>query len=127
VLRVASGLAFSPPVRAPAGLPRTQRLRRSNEFESVARRGKKFRDSLFVATAAVTETPARLGLAVSRKVSLKAVTRNRIKRQIRESFRHHKHMLHGLDIVVIAQAPAARAANSEMARSLKAHWERLAK
>ena len=50
-------------------------------------------------------------MAVARKVSTAAVCRNRIRRQIRESFRLHQHTLAGLDIVVMANTRAAAAAN----------------
>ena len=67
---------------------------------------------------------ARLGLAISKKNCRFATDRNRIKRVIRESFRHHQPTLAGLDVVVINQ-PAARAAgNKQLFNSLTGHWER---
>ncbi len=50
---------------------------------------------------------ARIGLAVSRRVSKKAVERNRLKRIIRDSFRRHQHRLGAVDYVVIAKIGAA--------------------
>ena len=68
---------------------------------------------------------SRLGMAVSTKVAPRAVDRNRIKRLVRESFRHTG-ALPDLDIVVIAR-PAARGADSSTLRtSLERHWRRLA-
>jgi ribonuclease P protein component len=113
--------------RAPFGLPRARRLRRSSEFEATARRGRKSRDVFFVVTAAATDDAPRLGIAVSRRVSGKAVMRNLIKRRIRESFRHHQQQLRGLDIVVVAQARAATATRPDLEQSLKGHWDRLAR
>ena len=43
----------------------------------------------------------RLGLVISRKAAGAAVARNRIKRLVRESFRHTQTQLGGFDIVVI--------------------------
>jgi ribonuclease P protein component len=80
---------------------------------------------LFIVNAAPHAGAARLGVAVSRRVSGKAVTRNRIKRQIRESFRLHQTMLRGFDIFIVAQSRAAQAVNAELARSLRGHWNRL--
>ncbi|MBI3897551.1 MAG: ribonuclease P protein component [Gammaproteobacteria bacterium] len=115
--------------RAPAapalGLPRSRRLRRSVEFQATARNGFKGRDALFIVTAAPNDNGPRIGVAVSRRVSTKAVTRNRIKRQIKESFRLHQQVLPRFDIVVVAQTAAAATANVELARSLHSHWQRL--
>jgi len=68
----------------------------------------------------------RLGLAVSRKVSPTAVGRNRIKRQVRESFRTRQASLPGIDIVVMARREAAGAPSAQLRRSLERHWQRLA-
>lgn len=83
------------------------------------------RDAFFVVRAARRQHGARIGITVSRRVSPRAVTRNRIKRQIRESFRLHQVKFPGLDVVVVARAPAATADNRVLARSLGGHWERL--
>lgn len=69
---------------------------------------------------------ARLGVSVSRRVSLKAVERNRIKRQVRESFRLYQSTLRGIDVVVVAFAPAGPAPNVELRQSLQQHWEKIA-
>jgi len=68
---------------------------------------------------------ARLGLVVSRRVSPKAVIRNRIKRQIRESFRNQQHGLEGLDLVVVAQRSAATASAPALRASLTNHWSKI--
>ncbi len=71
----------------------------------------------------------RLGLAVSRKVSKSAVERNRIKRQIRESFRRFhqpdRSEIRGVDIVVVARHGAAAATNAELAEDLDRFWRRM--
>lgn len=56
----------------------------------------------------------RLGLAVSRKVDPHAVGRNRIKRVIRDAFRHCRADLAGGDYVVVARAGAARLGGDEL-------------
>jgi len=60
----------------------------------------------------------RLGLAVSRKVSRKAVIRNRIKRVAREFFRREQQRLCALDFVIVAYPEAARATHSELTEAL---------
>lgn len=69
---------------------------------------------------------ARLGLAVSRKTSRRAVVRNRIKRHVRESFRAIRHELPPRDILVIALPPAAAGTGPELREELDRHWQRLA-
>lgn len=56
----------------------------------------------------------RLGLAVSRKVDPHAVGRNRIKRVIRDAFRHCRAELPGGDYVVVARVGAARLGGAEL-------------
>jgi ribonuclease P protein component len=68
---------------------------------------------------------ARLGMAVSRRTARSAVVRNRIKRVVRESFRHGCGRLPSADIVVISRPPAAEASNNTLTRSLEGHWRRL--
>ena len=68
----------------------------------------------------------RLGLVVSKKVSKKAVIRNRIKRQIRESFRYQQDSLGSVDFVVVAKAPLAVSA-FELESQLQALWTKALK
>jgi ribonuclease P protein component len=70
---------------------------------------------------------ARLGLAVSRKVSKSAVQRNRIKRLVRESFRKHRAHLPALDIVVMARPGAAECDNPQLATRIDALLKRTAR
>ncbi|NNG12040.1 MAG: ribonuclease P protein component [Halobacteria archaeon] len=72
------------------------------------------------------ESP-RLGLVVSRKAARKAVARNRIKRQVRESFRHTQPRLGGLDIVVIGRPGIDQQDNKTLALALENIWKRLIK
>jgi ribonuclease P protein component len=70
---------------------------------------------------------ARLGLAISKRIIKTAVGRNRVKRLVRESFRHHQQLLMGLDIVVMSRNGAAQASNPELLAALQTHWQRVAK
>lgn len=109
--------------RNPFGLPRAYRLRAPAAFRATTRTGLKLRDALFTVYAAPNGLAiARLGIAVSRRVSAKAVERNRIKRHIRESFRLNQDMLAGLDLVVIAHSATAGAPNLVLTHSLERHW-----
>ena len=54
-----------------------------------------------------------------------AVNRNRIRRVIRESFRHVADRFTGLDIVVIVKEQAREADNPALFASLANHWQHL--
>jgi ribonuclease P protein component len=64
---------------------------------------------------------SRLGLVVSKKVG-NAITRNRIKRVIRESFRmSEQKSLCNFDVVVIARAAARNSSNATIKTSFEKH------
>jgi len=67
----------------------------------------------------------RLGMAVSRKVSPDAVVRNRIKRQIRESFRLIRRELPYGDCIVVARHSAGPLDKAALRADLALLWERL--
>jgi ribonuclease P protein component len=60
------------------------------------------------------DNPARLGLAVSRKVDTRAVGRNRIKRVLRNATRHLLTQMSSGDFVVVARAAAREASNEQI-------------
>lgn len=68
----------------------------------------------------------RLGVVVPKKNVRKAVTRNRIKRVIRESFRLHKNQLPHWDIVVLALRSADKAPNQRLFERLAKGWSKFA-
>ncbi|WP_298134342.1 ribonuclease P protein component [Acidiferrobacter sp.] len=96
--------------RGTQGFPRHVRLTDPERYQEIFKAGTKARHPLMavMALAGGLDHP-RLGLAVSRKVSRKAVVRNRIKRRIREHFRRAQAGLRPLDFVVVAYPDAARA------------------
>jgi ribonuclease P protein component len=72
-----------------------------------------------------TRKISRLGLVISRKAAGSAVARNRIKRQVRESFRHWQGQLGSLDIVVIGRPGIAAQPNKVLSAALQGIWKRL--
>ena len=99
-------------------LSRDQRLRHGDEFESVRRRGRRVSNRLLVVTAAPSQLPVtRWGLSVSKRVG-GSVTRNRVKRLIRENAGTFD-SLPGNDVVVIARSGAADASYLEVREALK--------
>jgi ribonuclease P protein component len=91
------------------------RLTDSPDFERVYRQGTAYRGRLFSVHAFPNEfgTP-RLGFSVSRRVG-KAVTRNTVRRRLREVFYAALHQVPGdLDLVVSARPAAADASFREL-------------
>ncbi len=104
-------------------LPRQQRLLKSREFQHVFRRSRRVSDDLFLVCARYGDQDApRLGLAVSRKFARRAVDRNRIKRQARETFRHLAPRLARADFVVVNRAGATTASPAALRESLHKHF-----
>jgi ribonuclease P protein component len=64
-------------------------------------------------------------MAVSRRVDKRAVQRNRLRRQIRESFRQRCGQLPVLDLVITAKPEAAQAARDQVWHDLELLWSRL--
>ena len=105
---------------------RSERLLHNEEYRRTIAKQCRSDDQLFTVYAAKREIgDARLGITVSRRVSTKAVRRNRLKRRVRESFRYHKQPLVGLDLVVIARQEANRSGRLQVDQSLLGHWIRV--
>jgi len=89
--------------------PRAARVRAKAEFDRVFQTGKRTAEPLLALHYLADDAPARLGLAVSRKVDPRAVGRNRIKRVLRDAFRHLRAELAPGSYVVVARPAAAKA------------------
>ncbi|HYA38978.1 MAG TPA: ribonuclease P protein component [Candidatus Methylomirabilis sp.] len=110
--------------RARYGLPKSRRLLKPTQFETTLKSNRPWRDVLFRVYATPNSySYGRLGIVISRRVSPRAVERNRVKRCIRESFRHDQANLAGLDIVVVANPGAAGASVECLRTSLQKMWE----
>lgn len=88
--------------------PRAARLTRKSEYAHVFKHGAKMPGRYFICYLVRHEAQgSKLGFAVSRKVG-RAVTRNRIKRYLREFFRLHRNDLApGTQMVVVARPACA--------------------
>lgn len=109
-----------------SGFDRSKRLLTPHQFQRVFKRSRRLGDDLFLLRVRYDgEQKPRLGLAISKKHAKLAVQRNRIKRQLREAFRHCYERLAPGDYVVVNRpnartAPAAQLRQSAVALLLAA-------
>ena len=97
-------------------------MRTGAEYARVFEQARRTSDPLLSLHWLAGETPARLGLAVSRKVDPNAVGRNRIKRVIRDQFRKLRAQLPGGDYVLSRAWRRARPTTRSCARLSCARW-----
>ena len=106
-----------------AVFPRPNRLTSAADFARVFKRAQRSSDSLFTILYRRNNLGyPRLGLAIAKKRVRRAVARNRLKRIIRDSFRHAKNQLLGVDIVIMARDQSELADNRDLFASLEQHW-----
>ena len=95
--------------------PRSARVRTRADFDRVFADGRRTGLPVLALHWRRDEAmPARLGLAVSRKVDPNAVGRNRIKRQLRDEFRRLRPTLAPGDYVVVARPGASQRTGLEL-------------
>ena len=105
--------------------PKTRRLTRPSEFELIREKGRVQRGKLVVLGVLGTKessSPFRAGFVTSRAVG-RAVSRNRVRRRLREVVRKHQsQIVAGIWLVTIARPAAMHASYAQ----LEAEWLRLA-
>ncbi len=104
---------------------KTQRLLIPSEFQFVFAQAdvKAANGELLILARYSQGDIPRLGLVIAKKNIRLAVQRNRIKRIIRETFRHQS--LPALDILVLARKGADRLDNTQLHRALNKLWSQL--
>jgi ribonuclease P protein component len=73
------------------------------------------------------ESQARIGMAITKKKVPTAVERNRVKRHIREQFRHCAAQLKTYDIVFIVKKPINDLDNKELINEINAIFKKIKK
>jgi ribonuclease P protein component len=108
---------------------RQQRLNTPAAYRQVFSTSKSSRDAFFRVLGRPNGLDqCRLGMAVAKKNCRKAVSRNRLKRLIRESFRLNGELLNkgqGIDFVVLPMREAATICNRTLSESLNSHWRKI--
>jgi ribonuclease P protein component len=108
------------------GFPHQLRVKKPIEYKNVFDKPVKSTDSFFTLLAISNSYGyPRLGLAIAKKNIRKAVTRNLIKRVIKESFRLQQHRLINFDVVVLARRDAGATPPALLKKSLDKHWLKL--
>jgi len=108
--------------------PKSSRLLTSAQYQRIFQQSAfKVGHRYFLILASTNTQPqARLGLVVGKKHCRLAVGRNRLKRLIRETFRHWQHHLQGIDAIVLPRSGADQLANRELLKILNQQWQKLA-
>jgi ribonuclease P protein component len=84
-------------------LPQENRLKRKKEFEAVFKGGRIVRgNNFFLKFLANGTDKTKVGFVVSKKISKKAVERNKVKRRLREAIRlKKKEIKQGFSIIIM--------------------------
>ena len=105
------------------GLPKAHRLKHWRDFRTVYRKGKRFHGKHLVLIAhrnPQAEQLTQIGISISRKVSKKAVVRNKLKRRLRHIFQLSlADIKHQWQLIVIVRNNAARCEYEDFLRELK--------
>jgi ribonuclease P protein component len=109
------------------GFGRNLRLLTAPDYQAVFSQAefKVSRPQLLILAIRHGNVNPRLGLVIAKKNIRLAVQRNRVKRLIRESFRHHQHLLTGLDIVILARKGLDATDNAATTQLLETLWQDL--
>ncbi len=101
-----------------------QRLLNAQQYKYVFDHAVRSSDGFFTVLARPNNLAhARLGLVISKKKAKLSVSRNRLKRLTRESFRHTSYLYHA-DFIVLAGNKSVKATNQQLFLSLEKHWQR---
>lgn len=108
------------------GFPRNTRLVSQADFQHVFAGARKIANRSFTVLVRKNSCQqARLGMAISKKIARRAVDRNRIKRQIRESFRCQGQQMDHVDIVVLGRQGITARNRHELASDINELFSRL--
>ena len=106
--------------------PRGLRLTTKADFQTVFDQSSKVNQKFMLVLYRANQKPhARLGMLVGKRAVSDAADRNRIKRILRESFRHCQEKLKGFDVVVIVRHQCDTLSSSQLREGIENLWEKL--
>lgn len=114
-----------------ASFPPSARLHRPSEFASALKGKRLARGALFVVSTPhsggdiAPPDQARLGLIIAKRFAQRAVTRNAIKRVIREAFRLRRGVLPNADLVFRLHTRPTAQSLTELKREVRAEVDML--
>ncbi|WP_322995795.1 ribonuclease P protein component [Castellaniella sp.] len=111
----------------PSDFPSAARLHRPSEYAAALKGRRIARGALFVVSRprTVADSPARLGLVVPKRYAPLAVTRNAIKRVLREAFRLQRSHLPDGDLVFRLVNRPSPASLTQLKRDVRAEADQL--
>lgn len=112
----------------PASFTRDLRLTKAEHFSRVFAGSRRFSNRYITVLACLNnlEHP-RLGFAISKKCAKRAVDRNRLKRIIREAFRHSTATLPTVDMVVMCRPTMLELDNAAVRKQIEIQWSHIQK
>lgn len=107
-------------------LPQDHRLKTKQDFQSVFAASNKVTQKYLLALSKPSQfTHGRLGMVIAKHHLRLAVHRNKLRRIIRESFRHNKELLKGLDIIILLRSKWSPLNNNQLRDDLDKLWQKL--
>jgi len=101
-------------------------LLNKHDFDRVFRKAIRLKNSNLLILARKNDLGyPRLGLAISKKNAKLAVSRNRIKRIVRESFRFHLQKMEAYDVIVLGKPGIDKLTKKEIRLNIDQQWLRL--
>ena len=102
-------------------LKKAYRVKKNSEFQEILRTGRSFANRelvIYFKRKSTDQDHFRIGISVGKKIG-NAVTRNRIKRIIREAFiQLEKDIVPNVDIIIIARKPTVHMNSTQVKRSI---------
>ena len=108
-------------------LPKINRLKKKRDFEIVFEKGKSSRDNFLALRAAPNNSEiSRFGFIVSKKISKKAVVRNKIRRRLSFAIEQEiKNIKKGVDVILVALPGIEKKEFSEIQEAVKGALNRV--